>query len=316
MELAEIIKTQALRLGFDRVGITTADPIEPQHIRAFSEWIEKGHVADLEYMRKNLKKRIAPARLLDGARSVICVAVHYKPPPTPAAGDQANIANFALYEDYHPYIKERLRRLAEFIQTILAAGVRWKYKICVDTAPLAERALAARAGLGFIGKNHMLIHPQLGAQILLGELVSTLALPPDRPLEIHPCQTCNLCLRACPVGALREDGFFEARRCISYLTQYPSDPSEWADAIGNHLFGCDRCLLACPYERRAPLRAKNEFCFYPELAHLDPLEILQWNRSEFYRHIKNSCLRDIGLEKLKKNARICAENRRQSDRNE
>jgi epoxyqueuosine reductase len=191
----------------------------------------------------------------------------------------------------------------------LPPDFQWRYKAAVDTAPLAERALAQRAGLGFIGKNHMLIHPTLGSQLLLGQLVTTLDLPPDRPIQTAGCQDCDLCLRACPTGALSPDGFFLTNRCISYLTQYADDFSGLEQKVGPRLFGCDTCLLACPYEQTAPVCKKPDLGFHPQRTCLDPADILQWNPEQFEQQFKNSCVETIGLEKLKKNARICTGNR-------
>jgi epoxyqueuosine reductase len=306
MELSQAIKNKALDLGFCAVGITTADPIDPAHSQALTQWIERKYDADLNYMRKNLQKRIHPALYLENARSIVCVAFHYKPPRLPPS--KAQVANFALYDDYHPFIKERLLRLAEFIQSRLPLNFQWHYKAAVDTAPLAERALAQRAGLGFIGKNHMLIHPTLGSQLLLGQLVTTLDLTPDQPLKTDGCRTCDLCLRACPTGALSPDGFFLAHRCISYLTQYADDFAGLEHKVGRRLFGCDTCLLACPYEHSAPACQKPDLGFHLQRAGLNPDEILQWNQDQFDQFFKNSCVETIGLGKLKKNARICADN--------
>lgn len=306
MDLPQAIKNKALEIGFHAVGFTTADPIDPAQIQALTQWIEQGHAADLKYMQKNLKKRTHPALYLENARSIICVALHYKPPRIPQP--KAQVANFALYDDYHPFIKERLLLLADFIQSQLPAGFSWQYKAAADTAPLAERALAQRAGLGFIGKNHMLIHPSLGSQLLLGQLVTTLDLPADQAIQTGGCQNCNLCLRACPTGALSPDGTFLTARCISYLTQYADDFSGLQRQVGRRLFGCDTCLLACPYERQAPPCTNPGLNFYPQRDNLDPADILQWNQDQFKKQFQNSCVQVIGLEKLKKNAQICIEN--------
>ncbi len=308
MGLSQDIKNKAFKLGFHAVGITTAEPIDSAYIQAIIRWIEQNHHAGLKYMSKNLEKRFHPALYLKKAQSVICVAIQYKPPRLPSS--KAQIAHFALYEDYHPFIKERLNRLAEYIQTQLPAGYQWHYKAAVDTAPLAERALAQRAGLGFIGKNHMLIHPALGCQILLGQLVTTLELPADQPLQTDGCKECDLCLRACPTEALSPDGFFLTHRCISYLTQYGDDFAGLDSRVGRRLFGCDVCLLACPYEQNASMRQKSELAFYPQRAALEPNQILQWTQEQFDQTFAKSCVERIGLEKLKKNARICAENER------
>lgn len=303
MEPAEAIKAHARHLGFDAVGITTAAPLESTHQNHFRRWLTESGANGLEYMKRHIEKRFAPAQLLEGAQSVICAAVHYKPAEIPLSPGCARIARFALYDDYHRFLKERLRKLALFIESRLPKGTRWTYKICVDSAPLAERALAVRAGLGFIGKNHMLIHPVLGCQILLGELVTTLPLPPDRPTLPDGCGRCTRCLEACPTGALQPDGSFQTNRCISFLTQYTKDAGDFRS--GRWIFGCDECLAACPYEQKAPPCRIPPPGFTPERAALRPADILQWNSNDFERFFKKSCVERIGLKKLQQNAAAC-----------
>jgi len=201
----------------------------------------------MEYMNRNFQKRINPAELLKDAKSVICVALNYKPKDTER---KTGTANFALYEDYHPFIKNLLFRLADFIKD--SAGVNVKFKACVDSAPVAERSLAQRAGLGFIGRNHILINPTLGLQMLLGELITDLPLAPDKPIT-QSCSGCDRCITACPGEALKPDGGFDANRCISYLT---IEHNRRAD---NGQFGCDECLLTCPYNSIAPICKNKNF---------------------------------------------------------
>lgn len=255
MDIVEKIKDKAGQLGFDLVGITTAEPIEPSQVEYFKDWLKNGYNGQMEYMSRNFQKRINSAELLKGAKSVICVALNYKPQESE---QKKGIANFALYEDYHPFVKNLLFQLAEFIQTL--ADKRVKFKACVDSVPVAERTLAQRAGLGFIGRNHMLINPSLGLQILLGELITDLPLMPDEPF-IHSCQSCDKCITACPTAALTEDGQFNANRCISYLTiehkgKIDDDLRKKMDAS---VFGCNKCILACPYDDSAPIRKNKNF---------------------------------------------------------
>jgi epoxyqueuosine reductase len=306
MSLEQDIKHKALELGFDAVGITDASPIRSEHAEHFETWLRSGYTGPLEYMHRNLEKRLDPSRLLDGARSVIVVALNYKLSEIdgglkPAAEPVGQVAQYAQYEDYHDFIKGLLRELGSFVQERTDGTQR--FKLCVDSAPVAEKALAVRAGLGFIGKNHLLIHPQLGPQILLGELVTTAALTPDEPSSGN-CAGCELCLRACPTGALRRDGFLDARECISCLTQYEPSPK-----IGKWLFGCDECLLVCPHQQRAPACANRRFTHHAERAQVKLKELIGLTPEEFEVRFADSPMRRAGLEMLRRNAEICLHNR-------
>ena len=181
MSLAESIKQKALELGLDLAGITDASPLNTEQLELFTRWLKSGFVGQMGYMYRNLEKRTNPAKLLKNAQSVICVGLNYTPPPPrpSSLAPMGKVANYARYEDYHLFIKKRLRKLIEFIVAVAGAGM--SFKICVDSVPLAERAFATRAGLGFIGKNHMLINPELGPQILLGEIITNLKLKIPNP---------------------------------------------------------------------------------------------------------------------------------------
>jgi epoxyqueuosine reductase len=376
MSLEQQIKDQALALGFDAVGITDAAPLDPEHAAHFQAWLRAGCAGPLDYLCRHLDKRLHPARLLDGAKSVIVVALHYQA-PAPAVGwavpttsiaseetadtaqptgdkpsgsraedggrraDQnrnpeseirtlspqrvGRVAQYAQYEDYHPFVKSLLRELADSLRAKTDATQR--FKLCVDSAPVAERALAARAGLGFIGRHHLLIHPRLGPQVLLGEIITTVDLQPDAPVE-GSCGDCHRCLEACPTGALRADGFLDARRCISCLTQEQWD--EWNDGMlecwntgketsphstipsfqhSNRsidwLFGCDECLRACPFQHQAAARTNPRFRWYPERAVLHLRAVLDMTHAEFETRFHDSPIRRLGLERLQRNARLC-----------
>jgi epoxyqueuosine reductase len=203
-----------------------------------------------------------------------------------------------------------LSALVDFIKQT-AAEKNIRFKICVDSVPLAERTLAQRAGLGWIGKHHGLIHPTLGGQLLLGELITTLELPPDAPFEKDLCGDCDKCLRACPSGVLSETGNFDSRKCISYLTieEKGDVPQDLAKKIGNRLFGCDQCVLACPYQAAAPVCVNKDFQFFPQRRVLQPEQILNWTQAEFEQMFKgSSAVERLGLERLKRNARVCLQN--------
>jgi len=306
MSVENDIKQKALELGLDAVGITDASPIDADQADHLSEWLDAGFAGQMQYMHRNFNKRTDPSQLLKGAQSVIVVALNYKPRETGAncADAIGRVANYALYEDYHPFIKRLLRKLAQSVATADA-----RFKICADSAPLAERALAVRAGLGFLGKNHMLINPALGPEVFLGEIVTTIKLKPDKTIP-GQCSGCNKCLDACPTGALRSDGFFDASRCISYLTieHKGQITPEQARKIDNRLFGCDECVRVCPYHENAPVAADNRMKFYPRRAELNLARILDLNTEAFERQFADSPIKRLDLDRLKRNARICLEN--------
>lgn len=312
MSLAQDIKHKTVELGFDLVGVTDASPVDDRQAEFFAAWLRSGFAGQMDYMHRNLQKRLDPAKLMESAQSVIAVGLNYTPPKlrqdiVVAAAPTGRVANYALYEDYHRFVKERLRGLVVFVNSLVDA--EFKFKICVDSAPLAERALAVRAGLGFIGKNHMLINPELGCQIFLGEVITDLKLQPDEPIAAN-CSDCNKCIEACPTGALRADGQFDAGRCISYLTIEHKGPirQELAGKVGDRLFGCDECVLACPYQKEAPTCGNRQFKFHRDRAELGLQEVLRLDTESFEIKFADSPIKRLGLEGIKRNARICLAN--------
>ena len=301
-----------IELGFDLVGVTDASPIDTRQAEFFAWWLKSGFAGQMEYMHRNLQKRLDPAKLLENAQSVIVVGLNYTPPkheqkPLDTDLPTGRVASYAQYEDYHSFIKERLCELVDFIKSLASAGV--KSRVCVDSAPLAERALAVRAGLGFIGKNHMLINPELGCRIFLGEVVTELKLTIDEPIA-GDCAACHKCLDACPTGALRPDGQFDAGKCINYLTiEYKGQVlPELAEKIGDRLFGCEECIDICPYQKQAPTCTNKQFRFYHDRARIELQEVLNLSEESFEATFTNSPIKRLGLEGLKRNARICLAN--------
>ena len=309
MNLSESIKQKAIESGFDLVGITDASRIDQVHVEFLQRWLADSFAGEMDYMHRNFKKRINPAELHKNAKSVICVALNYTPPKTQRSSNvpTGQIANYARYEDYHSFIKKQLRKLTDFLTAATDSDVRCK--ICVDSVPVAERALAQRAGLGFIGKNHMLINPELGSQLFLAEVITTLKLKSDKPIK-GKCTDCDKCISACPTGALKPDGRFDVRKCISYLTiEYKGEIApESAERIGDRLFGCDECVLACPYQKNAPVCKNNEFKFYSDRAELDLQDILNLTEEMFQLRFADSPVKRLGLQRLKRNAQICLAN--------
>jgi epoxyqueuosine reductase len=317
MTLEEQIKNKALEVGFDAVGITDASPIASSQLEHFQKWLAQGCAGQMEYLQRNLDKRFHPALLLDGAQSVIVVGLGYKPFEGLPVGEGrarpfGRVAQYACYDDYHSIIKSLLHRLAETVGSLMDRPCR--FKACVDSAPLAERALAVRAGLGFIGRSHLLIHPTFGPQVFLGELLTTVRLQPDQPepdgADTTHCVSCDRCVRACPTGALQDDGWFDARKCVSYLTIEHKGEIELdlAAKLGNRLFGCDECMLACPYQRSAPVCGKTTLKYHPDEAALDLREVLKMDEGTFADRFGDSPLSRAGLASLQRNAHTCLRN--------
>lgn len=261
------IKQRARELGFDLVGITTADP--PPHLPAFQDWLARGDHGAMTYLERRAADRADLQRLLPGVKSVIVVGLNYH------TGPAHGIACYAHgSRDYHDLLGDKLRQLAAFL-TGLGGAAKWY----VDTGPILERDLAQRAGIGFIGKHTNLISRALGNWFFLGEILTTLDLPPDRP-EKEYCGTCTRCLTACPTGAIPAPYRLDARRCISYLTieLKGSIPVELRPLIGERIFGCDDCLEVCPWNRFAQQSPIREFQRRP----LPPLtEMLAWDETRF-----------------------------------
>jgi epoxyqueuosine reductase len=276
------IKVRARTLGFDLVGITTAQP--PQHARQFQQWIADQFHGEMGYMARNAHKRIAPAEVMASGRSIVVVGLNYFTDKTPHPAERVEdargtgkgrVARYAWGErDYHDVMAEKLKRLAQFIHA-LGGQTLW----CVDTGPMLERDLAQRAGIGFIGKHTNLISRQLGNWIFLGAVLTTLELPADEP-EREYCGTCRRCMDACPTRAIVAPYRLDARLCISYLTieLKGSIPVELRPLVGDRIFGCDDCLEVCPWNRFARQSPVKEF----QRRELPPLtEFLSWDEAKF-----------------------------------
>jgi epoxyqueuosine reductase len=300
MSQSDEIKSMAIQIGFDAAGITTAEPIDIVHREYYNSWLSEGRAANMSYLYRNVEKRFDPSKLLNDAKSVICVAINYKQ-AVKTTHTSYKIASFALYEDYHLLLKDKLFKLAKAIQSKYSDKIG--FKACVDSVPLAERVLAQRAGIGFIGRNCMLIHPKLGNHLLLGELITTLNLELDQPMEKSGCQDCRRCIEACPTGALEPDGTLDARKCISYLTIEEQGylPSEYTDKLDNYIFGCDECLKACPYSASGPSSPNPALKAHPEWLTLTRRQILDMTQPEFETFFTNSGLLRLGLDRLKRN---------------
>lgn len=314
--LADTLAAKARQLGFELFGIAPAH--DSAHADYLRRWIANGRHGQMTFLAERLAERLSPATFLPGCKTALCVALNYhvplEPPPTPAPGQTlGRIARYALGEDYHEPIKTKLYALADYTRQ-LAPGSQTRCG--VDTAPIPERELAARAGLGWIGKNTCLIHPRLGSWLFLGVVLTTLDLPTTAPL--HPaghCGTCTRCLDACPTDALHPDRPYQldASQCIAYLTiEHPGDfPPHLAPAMGNWLYGCDICQDVCPYNAKAPPANTHAHPFLrPRLptAALDAHAVTHWTDTQWHPFSRRTAIRRLGLPLFQRNARQVIEN--------
>lgn len=250
-EFDRVVREKAGALGFAHVGVASAArSIEPDFGR-YQAFIEAGKHGTMGYLAeaREARRRLDTGAILEGARSIVCVAESYAgvEPTSSDEGIVRHIARYARGGDYHNHLRRRVRKLAAFIR---ALGEATCARPMTDDAPVLERAWAARAGLGFVGKNGLLIVPGLGSFVLLGEVVTTLELTPDAPMA-ERCGSCTLCLDACPTQAFERAFVLDPRRCIAYLTieLRGAMPPEQRLGVGEHLFGCDICQEVCPYNR-------------------------------------------------------------------
>ncbi len=239
--LTRFIKSEALRLGFDICGVAKAEAVDENTVQEYNHWIGKGNHATMQYLERNCDKRFNPTLLVEGCKSIICVAMNYSPKQT-----IEGIADYAQGMDYHKIVKERLYLMLQSINSICTAQGR---AFC-DSAPVLERYWAVKAGIGYIGCNRQLIIPGKGSKFFLGELFVDIELCYDVPCERNLCGNCNKCIDACPGNALSNERL-DARKCLSYLTIEHHDklPENIGKKMGNCFYGCDRCQTVCPHNR-------------------------------------------------------------------
>jgi epoxyqueuosine reductase len=311
-KLAALLKGWALEAGFDRAGVAALEPM--RHGGAFVRWLARGDLAGMSYLERRLEARLRPATVLPGARSALCVALQYHPlegEPEPAGDLWPRVARYARGRDYHDVMGERLRGLAARIAAAFPGTASRPY---VDTGPVLERELAARAGLGAVGKNTNLLHRQGGSLFLLGELFLALDLAPDAPVA-DLCGSCTRCLEACPTGALPEAYRLDSRRCISYWTiEHRGElPAAARELVGDWVFGCDVCQEVCPWNQGS--RAAAPAASHPELglpaarAELDLVALLRLDREGYVARFRGSPMKRAKQEGLQRNAAVAMGNR-------
>lgn len=308
-QLTEQIKAWASTLGFSQCGITDTDLTveEPR----FQAWLDAGYHGEMAYIANHGLMRCRPEQLQPGTLRVISVRLDYLPEAAGfatnlAAADQAYISRYALGRDYHKLMRNKLQQLAKQIQDKVG---EFGFRPFVDSAPVLERPLAAKAGLGWIGKNSLLLNPEAGSWFFLGELLVDLPLPVDQPIH-GDCGQCVACITMCPTGAIVAPYVVDARKCISYLTIEHADdiPEELRTKIGNRIYGCDDCQLVCPVNRQAPLTTQTDFQRRPQWQDQSLLALFDWNEETFLRNTEGSAIRRIGHARWQRNLAVALGN--------
>jgi len=306
-QLSGQIKQWGLELGFADVGITNTDL--SSYEAAHFNWIGENFHGEMDYMQRHGTKRTRPAELEPGTTSIISVRLNYldlsakSPFTTLHNPEQAYISRYALGKDYHKLMRKRLQQLASKIE---ACVPDFRYRAFCDSAPVLERPIAEKAGLGFIGKNSLIIHPRAGSWFFLGELYTNLLLPVDPPFKKQGCGPCTACIDECPTQAIVGNAVVDARRCISYLTiEYSgSIPLEFRSKIGNRIYGCDDCQLVCPWNKFTEPTQETAFSAKYALDNISLLELWAWQESDFLKRFEGSPIRRIGYLQWKRNLAV------------
>ena len=306
MDLKKKIKEQAQAAGFNAIGFTSADT-DPRDGNNLAQYLADGRHGDMGWMADHANRRSSPQGIWPDARSVIVLAMTYGPAAfeTLDRPDRGNISIYARGRDYHDLVKKRLKRVARW----LVDAEDCQVKVFVDTAPVMEKPLAMRAGLGWQGKHTNLVSRQLGSWFFLGEIFTTLEIPPDTA-EVNHCGSCRACQDACPTNALAEPYKMDARRCISYLTienKETIDP-DLAAQMGNHIYGCDDCLAACPWNKFADNATEDAFLPRAELTAPRLADLSRLDDSSFRDLFSGSPIKRTGRDRFVRNVLISIAN--------
>jgi len=310
-QLANKITAWSVELGFQQLGISDINLEQAEsHL---NEWLAAGFHGEMDYMQKHGTKRTHPEQLIEKTQRVISVRMDYHPPDCEMSDKvldtptQGFISRYALGRDYHKVMRKRLQKLAANIQNEIGD---FGYRAFVDSAPVMEKALAEKSGLGWIGKHTNLINQQAGSWFFLGEIYTDLPLPvTETHIENH-CGTCQACIDICPTQAIVAPYKVDARRCISYLTieRHGSIPEEFRANMGNRIYGCDDCQLCCPWNRFAKATDESDFFTRHPLDAPDLIELFSWSEDEFLSHTEGSAIRRIGYASWLRNVAIALGN--------
>ncbi|HXV09395.1 MAG TPA: tRNA epoxyqueuosine(34) reductase QueG [Burkholderiales bacterium] len=305
-QLARQIKGWGRELGFQGIGITDTDLSDAE--ARLLDWLGRGYHGEMDYMARHGASRARPAAILPGTVRVIAARMNYRPQQVRESWavvrerSRAFVSRYAMGRDYHIVIRKRMQRLADRIG---AAVEGFRYRAFTDSAPVMEVELARKAGLGWRGKHTLLLDREAGSYFFLGELYTDLPLPVDRPQQDH-CGTCRKCIDICPTQAIVAPYQLDARRCISYLTieHKSAIPEELRPLIGNRVYGCDDCQLACPWNRFAPSSTEADFAVRNGLDDAELVELFSWSERDFRERLAGSAIRRIGYERWLRNLAV------------
>jgi epoxyqueuosine reductase len=295
--IAADIKEWGVELGFQQVSFTDIDLSKYEH--HLKNWIDRNYHGAMSYMAENHDKRCHPEQLVPGTIRVVCVRMDYALDSKDSLESMENtgkayVSRYARGRDYHKLIRKRLQKLARRIQDV--AGP-FGYRAFVDSAPVLERALAEKSGMGWIGKNTMLINKQAGSWFFLGELFTDLPLPVDEQVSDH-CGSCSACLDVCPTNAFVKPNLLDASRCISYLTieLRTSIPVEFRKPMGNRIYGCDDCQIVCPWNKFSEPTQEKDFTPRHKLDDAQLVDLFAWSERDFLKRTEGSAIRRIGYD--------------------
>ncbi|MCZ2802597.1 tRNA epoxyqueuosine(34) reductase QueG [Vibrio alginolyticus] len=314
-QLAQQIKVWGKELGFQKVGICDVDLSE--HEAALQKWLDAGYHGSMDWMARHGMMRARPHELLPGTVRVISVRMDYLPPEAQFASNLANkshayISRYALGRDYHKLVRKQLNKLGKLIEQEVG---QYGYRPFVDSAPILERPLAQKAGLGWTGKHSLILDQDCGSWFFLGELLIDLPLPVDEP-SVDQCGKCKACITSCPTQAIVEDKVVDARRCISYLTiEFDGViPEEFRKPMGNRIYGCDDCQLVCPWNRYADITEQDDFHRRDSFKNPDLVDMFNWDEAIFLKNMEGSAIRRIGHIQWLRNIAVALGNAEYSQR--
>ncbi|ELH7813011.1 tRNA epoxyqueuosine(34) reductase QueG [Vibrio harveyi] len=314
-QLAQQIKIWGKELGFQKVGICDVDLSE--HEAALQKWLDQGYHGSMDWMARHGMMRARPNELLPGTVRVISVRMDYLPPEAKFASNLANknhayISRYALGRDYHKLVRKQLNKLGKLIEQEVG---QFGYRPFVDSAPILERPLAQKAGLGWTGKHSLILDKDCGSWFFLGELLIDLPLPVDEP-SVDQCDKCKACITSCPTQAIVDEKVVDARRCISYLTiEFDGViPEEFRKLMGNRIYGCDDCQLVCPWNRYAEITEQEDFHRRESFEDPDLVTMFNWDEATFLKQMEGSAIRRIGHLQWLRNISVALGNAEYSQR--